>query len=133
MKTYELNYLVVPEASGEELASLQEKLKSFIEEKEGKVSSIGKPEKIRLAYLIKRYAEAFLVEMIFMLPPNVLKDFDKKLGKEEQIIRFLLELKKVIKKPVKHKKRIRKKQLIKPKTKVELTDIEKKLEEILGE
>lgn len=129
MKTYEFTYLIDPDISKEDLNSLQEIIKSFIKEEEGSIVRINSPLKKNLAYPIKKNEEAFLADLTFDLRPDKLDSLKKKIKSEKRIIRYLLLKKTLLKKKLKVRT-IRKTQ---PKVKVELKEIEKKLEEILGE
>ncbi|MCP6719072.1 MAG: 30S ribosomal protein S6 [Patescibacteria group bacterium] len=131
MKNYELSYLISPEASEQNVESLQEKIKSLIQQGTGSVGKVNRATKIRLAYPIKEQREVFWTNLTFALEPEKLKNIEQGLKAEKQILRYLILVKKLLKKT----SRIRTKPKIelKPKTKVELKDIEKKLEEILGE
>ncbi len=127
MNFYEFTYLIDPELSKTEITSLQDKIKSLIQEEGGTVKSTGHPSKRILAYPIKKKREAFLADLSFVLEPEKLKNIKKKLKAEKQILRFLLLKKQPPKEP-----KVARKPRIKTKTKVELKEIEKKLEEILG-
>lgn len=128
MKTYEFTYLIKPDISKEDLNSLQEIIRSFIEEGEGSIVRINSPLKRILAYPIKKNKEAFLADLTFDLNPDKLDSLKKKIKAEKRIIRYLL-LKKMLLKKKLRVRAMRKPQL---KAKVELKEIEKKLEEILG-
>ena len=131
MKTYELTYLISPEISEKDIEVLQEKIKSLIQEGKGSVSRVGRLTKKKLYYPIKNNEEAFLADLAFLLEPAKLAGLEKKLKVEKQIIRYLISIKPLPKKP--KKIRVKPKKLLEPKVKVELKEIEKKLEEILGE
>lgn len=130
MKTYELTYLISPKISEKDIGVLQEKIKSLIQEGKGSVSRVGRFTKKRLYYPIKDNEEAFLADLAFLFQPAKLASLEKKLRAEERIIRYLILIKPLPKKP--KKIRVKPKKLLKPKAKVELKEIEKKLEEILG-
>ena len=129
MRLYEFTYLIKPDLSKEDINSLQDRIKSFITEGEGSVVKINSPLKKYLAYPIKKNKEAFLADLTFNLEPNRLGNLKKKIEAEKGIIRYLLFKKKLLKEKVETRPRRR----LKPKAKVELKEIEKKLEEILGE
>ena len=128
MKLYEFTYLINPDISKEDINSLQEIIKSFIKEEEGSIVRINPPLKKNLAYPIKKKKEAFLVDLTFDLNPDKLDGLNKKIKSEKRIIRYLLFKKKLSKKKLK----VRATRKPQPKAKVELKEIEKKLEEILG-
>lgn len=132
MKLYEITYLISPDLSEEELRDFQEKIISFIQEQGGILGKTNSVTKKTLAYPIKKKEIAFFVNLDFQLQPEKIEILEKKLKKESKILRYLIlrkELpKKVMIRPLKRPKRI-----LKTKPKVELKEIEKKLEEILGE
>jgi len=130
MKYYELAYLISPDLSDSEVANIQQKINSLIQGKEGILDSFNEAVKIDLSYLIKKKEQAFLVSLIFHLKPENIKDLEKELKSDNNILRFII----VIKTKEKIKK-IREKPLAKKprqKQKVELKEIEQKLDEILG-
>lgn len=129
MKTYEFTYLIKPNLLKEDINSLQETIKSFIKEEEGSIVRINPPLKKNLAYPIKKNKDAFLADLTFDLNPDKLDSLEKKIKSEKRIIRYLLLKKKLLKKKLK----VRATRKPQPKAKVELKEIEKKLEEILGE
>jgi ribosomal protein S6 len=132
MRFYELSCLIKPDLSEEELKSLFEQISSFIQERGGVLDKGFKEKKMTLGYPIKEEGTAFLKNQNFYLKPEKLKDLKKKLKEKKEILRSIILTKKVKKitpkKPAKMK--ISKS---KRKAKVELKDIEKKLEEILEE
>ncbi len=139
MPLYEFTYLIPSNFSTEEVKTLRKKVELCIEEEGGAITKNNFPVKKELAYPIKKNNTAFLVNLIFDLSPDKLKNLEKKIKKEEQIIRFLL-----LKKETIRKKRVRKRELkkivppVQPKVepaekKVGLKEIEQKLEEILNE
>jgi ribosomal protein S6 len=130
MDNYELTYLISPDTSSSDILSIQEKIKSFIGQSEGSIIRTTEPIRKLLAYPIKKRGEAFMGDLTFTVAADKLKDFKKSLDAEGSIIRYLLLLKKVSRKPVKSSPK-RKDTKLQPK--VELKEIEKKLEEILGE
>ncbi|MBZ1345042.1 MAG: 30S ribosomal protein S6 [Candidatus Nealsonbacteria bacterium] len=133
MKHYELAYLISANLSPEEIRVLQQKISSFIQKKrEGSEDSneIKAPIKKILAYPIKKEKECWFAVLNFNLNPEKLIDLEKNLKNEKAILRYLI----LAKPPSKEVKYIKSPRLIKSKPKkVELKEIEKKLEEILAE
>jgi len=134
MKAYELTCLISSELSEEEAKNFQEKIVSLIQE-EGGVLVEGKlPFKKKLAYPVKKQSQAYLAVINFQLLPEKLADLEKKIKAENQVLRYLV----LVKPPVRETKITRvfkRPEIEKPKKekKVELKEIEKKLEEILNE
>lgn len=151
MKSYELTYLISPDLSEEELKNFSGKISNFIQEDSGILEKTTEPSKKKLGYPIKKKGEAFLVTLSFSLNPEKLENLEKKLKSENQILRYLILTKKTpetvlpklqprtvpsqtevsagptVKEP-------NKPPVHQPKDeKVELKEIDKKIEEILGE
>jgi len=149
MKNYELTYLISPDLPEEELKIFSGKINNFIQEETGILEKTTEPSKKKLGYSIKKKEEAFLVALNFSLNPEKLGSLEKKLKSENQILRYIILTKKISKK-ILHPKRtslglaskealpkIKKPPEAPPKItepkKVELKEIDKKIEEILGE
>jgi len=134
MKTYELTYLISSGLTEEQVRDLQNKISALIKEEGG--LPIGEAPTLRkkLAYPIKKEAQAYLANVNFQLLPEKLMNLEKALKTDDQILRYLM----LIKRPTREIKKPR--MIIEPKIekpkkekKVELKEIEKKLEEILDE
>lgn len=147
MKHYELTCLVSPQLSEEEIKDFQEKISSFAREQGGILTSFNNKNAIKrkLGYPIKTKGrprlivkEAYLAILSFSLEPAKIVELDKKLKSETQIIRYLLLTKTPPKSKIEVPKILPKAQEARTKgkpgeVKVELKEIEKKLEEILKE
>jgi len=127
MKYYELTYLAKSQLSDSEIANIHQKLSSSIQEKEGVLDSDISPVKIILSYLIKKENQAYLATINFYLKPEKIKDLEKEVKVNIDILRFIIFNKKKAK-AVEIKKR---RPVEKSEKKVELKDIDEKLEEIL--
>jgi len=132
MKNYELTYLISSGVSGEELKNLSEKIKSFIQEEEGAIKKTTEPSKIKLGYSIKEKGEAFLVTINFSFHPEKIANLEKKLKAEKQILRYMI-LNKDLPEKILRSKRAGPELKTKESEKVELKEIDKKIEEILKE
>lgn len=133
MHFYELTYLISSDLSEKEIKTLQDKIISLIQEKGGILGVEEKlPFKKKLAYPVKKQSQAYLTVINFQMMAEKLIDLEKKIKLENQILRYLILAKKelrVAKFPKKPPGSLKK--IVKPK--VELKEIEKKLEEILDE
>jgi len=137
MKNYELSYLINPELSEEEVKNLSQKITGYIQEEKGTVETLENPVRKRLGYPIKSKGTAYFISLSFYLKVENLASFQEKIKKEPEILRYILVNKKKFK-PEAIRRQMRTKnregsETEKPKEKVELKEIEKKLEEILGE
>jgi len=129
MKTYELTYLISPDLSEKEVLSFQEKIISLIQEVEGTLGEVKTPVRKKMAYL---------ATLNFHLSPKKLGSLEKKLKAEGQVLRYIILTKPRRKTPITFRKRMAEGKPTTPekkvvREKVELKEIEKKLEEILGE
>jgi len=150
MKTYELTYIVSPELISEEAEAKSKEIEAIIQNKEGSVLRQSNPIVKTLSYPIKKQASGYLGVLEFQLEPEKLKELEETLKKDGKIVRHMV----IIKKPAKQRKERRARVIptftIEQKTeieenkpssakasegkqKVELKDIEKKLDEILGQ
>jgi ribosomal protein S6 len=155
MKTYELTYIVSPESTLEEAEIFAREIESFIQSKEGMLLKQTNPIARTLSYPIKKHASGFVASIEFQLEAENLIEVKNMLTKDGKIVRHMV----IIKKPLKDLRRRRQRKEVVPtletiKTesveikdiskpvvekssagveKVELKDIEQKLEELLGE
>jgi len=136
MKLYELTYLISPELKEEEIKKVFSRIESLLSETGGILIENKSQGTVKLGYEIKKQKEALSATAKFQMAPEKIKSFQEKIKEIPEILRFLVlaakpekikkEVSKIIRKPVKPKKTVKEK-------KVELKEIEKKLEEILGE
>jgi ribosomal protein S6 len=130
VRFYELTYLASPILEEKELENLAQEIKDFIIKEGGEIKSELSPTKIKLGYPIKDFKEAFLVSLEINYLPERIEALDKKIKEENRILRHLIcqKKKRLIKMP-----ELAKKEKIKKPKKVELKELDKKLEELLKE
>lgn len=133
MKKYQITYLISTDLSEKEKAEISEKIISFIQEHKGILTQKKEPVKKRLGTQIKAQQTAYVASLNFQLDPENLAIFDillKKIKNETKILRYLISVEKIVEEK---KSLIRKPFAKKAKEteKVELKEIEKKLNEIL--
>ena len=148
MKTYELTYIVSPEITSEEAEAKAKEIESAIQSREGTISKQLNPIAKTLAYPIERRASGFFGVLEFKLEPEKLLELKEIIVKDKKIVRHMV----LVKEPARIRKERRtrikpepaftieqkaeQKTEIEPakeeKGKVELKDIEQKLEELLG-
>ncbi|MCJ7786647.1 30S ribosomal protein S6 [Patescibacteria group bacterium] len=134
MKNYELTCLISPNLSEVELKSFQEKIIVLLQKEQGILvgQNQDKVLKKNLYFSVKKMVQAYLINFNFKINPEGLQNLKKALKIEPELIRYIILVKKLTKiikmpeKPVRVPKKI-------SQPKVELKEIEKKLEEILGE
>ena len=134
MKQYELTYIILPDLEEKELEDVSKKINGFLQEQAGILIKSTEFEKKRLGCAIRKKEEGLLTNLEFSLNPEKLKDFDKKIKSEGRILRYIITAKKP-EKAFEEKKKVRRIPFSKTKEqkKVELEEIDKKIEEILNE
>lgn len=140
MNQYQLICLVSPDLSEEDLKIILEKISNLFKNGGAVLEEIKSPIKKFLGYPIKNKKEAFLVNISFSANPGDVKEIKGKIEEEQQILRHIVLARKPISlgQKIRIRKRLKEtpaiKKIEKPKEKkVELKEIEKKLEEILEE
>jgi small subunit ribosomal protein S6 len=155
MKTYELTYIISPEITSEEAEAKAKEIESIIQGKEGTILNKSNPTAKTLSYPIKKRASGFLGSLEFQLEPEKLLELEEIIAKDGNIARHMV----IIKEPLMAKKERRTREASRTKSvpafeaekkteveqtktetpvreakeKVELKDIEQKLDELLGE
>jgi|AntAceMinimDraft_10_1070366.scaffolds.fasta_scaffold00687_6 ribosomal protein S6 len=149
MNSYELSYLFPSDFSEEENNKIKAEITSVLEKNEAKIENTDKPVVRDLGYTIKNKRVSLLVTVLFNSSPEKIKIIEKGLKEKKELLRFMItkkdkrkesSLKRRNKKPLKEetgenniKEKEIKKEIKKEKPKVEFKEIEKKLDEILGE
>ena len=132
MKYYELTYLISPELSEKEINSLSTEINSLIQKNQGILEKTTPVLKKQLAYPIKKKTIAYLASLNFQIKAKELEKLKKQIESNQKILRYLiLTTSKAVPKTIKIPLIIKKAKEIVPKKKVELKEIEKKLEEML--
>lgn len=129
MRYYDFSYLISPELSEKEVKDFSQEILGFIKKEEGVLYQKKEPIKIKLAYPIKKMEAAYFGTFNFSLDPGKIQLFQEKLKSNKKLLRFLIISQRIPKTKLAEKI---KKPLRKPK-KVELSEIETKLDEILKE
>ncbi len=126
MNYYELTYLALPSLNEQELQEIAENIEKIIKP-EKKERAIKKD----LAYLINDEKQAYLVSVFFNADNAI--ELEKYIKEEKKVLRHLLIKTKPYKEEKKRREKPEKPSVLQPskKSKVELSDIDKKIEEIL--
>ncbi|MFA5355339.1 MAG: 30S ribosomal protein S6 [Candidatus Paceibacterota bacterium] len=134
MKYYELTYLITPDLPEEEARAFQAKVNSFIAD-EGMLEEGNVILKKKLAYAIEKKDDAYMAVATFNALPEKIAPLEKKLKAEKNILRYLLIIKEKRQtlriRP--HMARAKAELKETAEKKVELKEIDKKLDEILDE
>ncbi len=147
MKPYQLTYLISQDHSEEEVKEITEEITSLIQKEKGAtIVDSTSPIKKTSAYPIKDQRRVYLMNINFYFNPQKIKDLKQKIKTNNKILRFILSIKKPEKKRVGVSSKTSFKERITQATSVEsakkkdrekekgkLDEIEKKLDEILGQ
>ena len=134
MRYYKLTYLITPDITEEEAKTIQESINALIQNEKGILTS-GSSSLVKktLGAPINKIKSAFIGNLNFGLDIEKIKEIQEKLVEKKEILRFMLLYQKPKKlEPEKPKRRPMLKEEKPTETKkVELKEIEKKLDEIL--
>lgn len=148
-KKYEIAYLISPEISDEEVFGEAGKITTAIQEAGGLIDRIEEPKKRRLAFAIKKFRNASFGWTTFSMAPEKLAEFKKNIdASPKTIFRYLItEMPKHHMVPQKYPRLISRPKLPEtpkqysakapaqpapPEEKMNIEELDKKLEEILG-
>lgn len=132
---YELTYIINPDLSEQEVVTQTDKVAGFINELDGEIKKESPIQKRKLSYPIKKEKEGYFISLDFQLSSDKLEKLNHQLKLEKDILRYLIISKKIQKiRPMRVKKfKERIKVAERPKEKVKLEELDKKLEELLKE
>jgi small subunit ribosomal protein S6 len=90
LRTYELVYIVTPEATEELIASIHEQVEQTTQRMGGSLSKTENWGRRKLAYEIKRQKEAVYVLEVIEGTGELMKELDRRLKVVDQVIRHLV-------------------------------------------
>ena len=89
MRKYELMSIFKPNLDAEEVDKLIEKINGIITEFGGKVESVDKAGRKKLAYDIQNFRDGFFATTILELPPEKVAEFKRQLRLNDNILRTM--------------------------------------------
>lgn len=133
MRNYELTLLVNPGLGEEETQGVLQRVTSLFQECGGIVSAQNLLGKRSLPAPIVKQREAYLASLAATAPPEKVGQIEQKLKETKDVLRFLLTVKKhrAVKAKAPRVRKIHKPILKGPSEKMELADIDKKIEEMI--
>lgn len=90
MHSYELFFIVYPEADEEELTATIDKVTQTITAHDGQVTEVNSRGKRKLAYPIRKFKEGYDVIMQIQLEYEGIQELEHSLKLSEPVIRYLL-------------------------------------------
>jgi len=144
---YEIGYILKPTLSDEEILGFSSKLRNLITNGNGLINSEGQPKKLPLAYEIKKEVSTIFNWIKFTLNSDLVNAIERELKKDPSVLRFLVMKTKKdepVRIPTLQPKReptedsfkteiIATPAKIEAKEKIKEEEIDKKIEELLGE
>ena len=88
MRKYEIVLILPPEADDKVIQGVTDRISQVLEQGGGKVNSVNKWGKRRLAFEIKRQTEGFYVVGEFEAEPEAVKELDRVLALADDVVRF---------------------------------------------
>lgn len=89
MKNYDLMIVFKPNFDGEEVNAAIEKLSSIASDFGGKVESVDKSGRKKLAYEIAGFRDGFIANLIVSLPEDKVAEYKRQLRLTDSIIRTM--------------------------------------------
>jgi len=89
MKTYEVMFIVVPNAADEEIDKITGQMEAVVKGMQGEVSSVEKIGKRKLAYRIGKFEEGYYVLFNIQATGEVVKEFERRLKVTDSVLRYI--------------------------------------------
>jgi len=86
---YELIFIVRPDVGEEVIQAAVQKVTGVVAEAKGEMLTVDEWGKRRLAYPIQKHKEGFYLYLKFTTPPETIKEIERLLKLNEQVIRYL--------------------------------------------
>jgi small subunit ribosomal protein S6 len=88
LRKYELMVILPPEADDTVVQGATDRISRVLEERGGKIGSVNKWGKRRLAYELNRHSEGVYVVVEFEAEPAAVKELDRVLALADEVVRF---------------------------------------------
>jgi len=88
LRKYEILFILPPEADDKVVQGVTDRISQVLEERGGKVTSVNKWGKRRLAFELNRQSEGFYVVAEFEAEPAAVKELDRVLTLADEVARF---------------------------------------------
>lgn len=92
MKNYELMVIFKPNLDADEVSKVIDKMDSTIKELGGKVVSVDKTGRKKLAYDIAGNRDGFFSTIVLSLPENQVSEFKRQLNINDNVIRTMFTI-----------------------------------------
>lgn len=88
MRKYEIMLILPPEADDKVVQGVADRISQVLGERGGKITSVNRWGKRRLAYELNRQSEGFYVVAEFEAEPAAVKELDRVLALADEVVRF---------------------------------------------
>jgi len=88
LRKYEIMFILPPEADDKVIQGVTDRISQVLEERGGKVTSVNKWGKRRLAFELNRQSEGFYVVAEFEAEAAAIKELDRVLALVDEVARF---------------------------------------------
>jgi small subunit ribosomal protein S6 len=88
LRKYEIMFILPPEADDQVIQGVTDRISQVLEERGGKVTSVNKWGKRRLAFELNRQSEGFYVVAEFEAEAAAIKELDRVLALVDEVARF---------------------------------------------
>ena len=89
MKTYEVMFIVVPNAADEEIDRINGQMEAVVNGMQGEVVNVEKMGKRKLAYRIGKFEEGYYVLFNIKATGEVVKEFERRLKVTDSVLRYI--------------------------------------------
>ena len=89
MKTYEVMFIVVPNAADEEIDKINGQMEVAVKGMQGEVISVEKIGKRKLAYRIGKFEEGYYVLFNITANGEAVKEFERRLRVTDSVLRYI--------------------------------------------
>lgn len=90
MNSYEGIFIIKPDLNEDTSKVVMDSIEEEIKKGQGTVETVNSWGKKRMAYRIKKFGEGLYYQVDFGVPPEALKDMDRKFRLNDSILRFMI-------------------------------------------
>jgi small subunit ribosomal protein S6 len=87
LRKYEIMFILPPEADDKVVQGVTDRISQVLQEGGGKIASVNRWGKRRMAFEIKRQSEGFYVVVDFEAEPAAVKELDRVLTLADEVVR----------------------------------------------
>ena len=89
LREYETIYILKPDTANDKVAELNQRVRSIIEERKGKILKVDNWGKRRLAYEIKKQLKGIYLYWLYLGSPDIVVEFERNMRMLDPVIRYM--------------------------------------------